>query len=162
MGERIRTARLVLEPVTPAMAAAILAGDVSGLRPGQGWPHQDTLAGLHIGLEFAEHLGWFLQFDGVVVGECGTHGPADESGTVEIGYGLAGPYRGRGLATEACTAMADWLLARPGIERVLASTNPGANPASRRVLEKSGFVLDHLDGPVGWYAREAEALPSRS
>jgi RimJ/RimL family protein N-acetyltransferase len=82
--------------------------------------------------------GWLVTLDGRIIGDCGTHGPADASGTVEIGYGLAAPYRGQGLGTEVVAAISDWLLSRPGVAKVRAAIVP-TNVASRRVLEKCGF-----------------------
>jgi RimJ/RimL family protein N-acetyltransferase len=153
---RIVTARLVLEPVRHAWAAAVVAGRLDaldGLAPGAGWPNADTVDGLRLALDHGGTLGWFVVLDGVVVGDCGTHGPIDPDGVVEIGYGLAGPFRGRGLAGEAVAAMTEFLLGAAGAGRVVASTHAAANPASRRVLTKCGFTLDRLDGEIAWYSR---------
>lgn len=151
--EPIHTARLVLVPVGAAAAAAVVAGDLSGVAAGAGWPHTDTLDGLRLGLEHGTDLGWFVTLDGLVVGDCGTHGTPDSSGAVEIGYGLAGAYRGRGLGTELCRALTAWLLGRPDVRRVVACTHAAANPASRRVLEKSGFTFDRDSDGMAWYVR---------
>jgi RimJ/RimL family protein N-acetyltransferase len=148
------TDRLVLEPVRPEWATAVVAGRLealAGLDPGAGWPHADTVDGLRLALDHGGTLGWFVVRDGVVVGDCGTHGPVDLAGVVEIGYGLAGPHRGRGLASEAVLAMTGFLLGPGGAQRVVASTHAAANPASRRVLTKCGFALERLDGEVAWY-----------
>jgi RimJ/RimL family protein N-acetyltransferase len=149
----ISTERLVLTPVRADVAAAVVAGDLSGLRAGAGWPHADTLDGLRLALDHDTELGWFVTLDGEVIGDCGTHGPPDPSGTVEIGYGLAGPYRGRGLATEMCRAFTAWLLEAPDVRRVVACTHAAANPESRRVLEKSGFAFDRDEDGMAWYVR---------
>jgi RimJ/RimL family protein N-acetyltransferase len=129
--EPIETERLRLVPVTDEQAAAILAGDLSVVRAGEGWPHADTLDGLRLA------PGWLVELDGAVIGDCGVHGEP-EGGTAEIGYGLAAPYRGRGYGSELVGAVSQWLLRQPGITRVVAETDPG-NAASRRVLEKAGF-----------------------
>jgi RimJ/RimL family protein N-acetyltransferase len=153
---RIGTERLVLEPVRPEWAAAVVAGQLDalgGLVAGAGWPHADTVDGLRLALDHGGALGWFVTLDGVVVGDCGTHGWIDADGVVEIGYGLAGPFRGRGLATEAVAAMTDFLLGTAGARQVVASTHAAANPASRRVLTKCGFALNSLDGEIAWYSR---------
>lgn len=39
---RIETERLILEPVTPDIARAVVAGDFSSLDATEGWPHDDT------------------------------------------------------------------------------------------------------------------------
>lgn len=71
-----------------------------------------------------------------------------EDGAVEIGYGVKPEYEGRGLMTEAVTAMAIWASKQPGVKRVEAETEPG-NIASQRVLAKSGFVPSGVMGKEG-------------
>lgn len=61
--------------------------------------------------------------------------------SVEIGYWLAEPYWGRGIASEAVRAMTDWAFASWDVERVWAGVFAW-NPASARVLEKAGFRLE--------------------
>lgn len=148
----IESPRLRLEPVSTELAYAILAGDLSTVTAGRGWPHADTADGLRMALLRGHPPGWLIvlrgeteQADGIVIGDCGTHGPADADGTVEIGYGLAARYRGRGFGTEVVAALTRWLLAQPGIRRVLARTHIGNLP-SRRVLEKNGFRQESLTG----------------
>ena len=132
--EPIETERLRLVPIRREQAEAILRGDLSSVRAGEGWPHADTLDGLRLA------PGWLVEADGVVIGDCGTHGPPDADGRVEIGYGLAAPYRGRGYGTELVTALAQWLLRQEGVSCVVAETEAG-NVPSRRALERSGFRL---------------------
>ena len=81
----------------------------------------------------------------IVIGDCGTHGPADAEGSIEVGYGLAPRYRGRGFGTELVAALTRWLLVQPGVRRVRARTHV-ANLPSRRVLEKAGFRQVSLTG----------------
>lgn len=145
--EPLETPRTRLEPITFEVARAIVAGDLSGLDPGEGWPHEDTLDALGEPVEDGHAPGWLVVLDGQVIGDCGTHGPVAADGSVEIGYGLAGPYRGRGLGSEIVVAISDWLIARPEVCTVRASV-VADNLASRRVLEKAGFAGDGV-GPGG-------------
>lgn len=151
--EEIRTPRLVLSPVGLQSARAVLAG--TGPAAVRGWPGPEALQALQWAVEHGGDPGWLILRDTpdgtLVIGECGTHGPPDAAGTVEIRYGIAPPQRGQGLATEACAALTRWLLAQPGVRRVAASTHAAGNPASRAVLERSGFALDRMDGPTAWY-----------
>ena len=143
----LRTERLVLVPQTLDQARALLAGTVDpvdGLQLGPGYPHADTLDGLRMWVEHGgpDDGGWFVRLadDGRVVGDCGTLGPPDEDGRLEIGYGLAAPFRGRGLGTEAVRRMADWLAGQPGVRILTAEVEVG-NAVSRRLLERLGFAL---------------------
>lgn len=111
----------------------------AGDRPaGPGWPHADTA----MALTFAAAGGttWLIVGpDGTVIGECGTKAPPDPDGVVEIGYGLAGPSRGRGLGTQAVAALLG-LLGADGRVRVVRALVQPTNLASRRLLERLGFT----------------------
>jgi|SRR5579875_8446 len=135
----ITTASLALVPFEEATARAVLAGDLRGIEPGVGWPQAGTGAGLRNSLERGGPLPWMVLRDGRVIGDCGLHGPPDERGEVEIGYGLAAPYRGRGYGSELVAAISDWLLAQPAIGALLARTEAD-NVASIRALQRAGFV----------------------
>ena len=145
----LQTARLRLEPLTMETARAILAGDLSGLAAAglaaaDGWPHEDTADGLAGAVKAGYPAGWLITVGGTVIGDCGTHGPVDAAGCVEIGYGLAAPSRGQGYGSEAVAAVTEWLLRYPGVRQVRAHTLTD-NMSSRRVLEKAGFTYVGLD-----------------
>jgi [ribosomal protein S5]-alanine N-acetyltransferase len=61
----------------------------------------------------------------------------------ELGYAVASPVRGFGLAAEAVDALAIALLLEHGFQRVEMRVAPG-NVASRRVAEKAGFTYEGL------------------
>ncbi|HEY0777261.1 MAG TPA: GNAT family N-acetyltransferase, partial [Gemmatirosa sp.] len=77
-----------------------------------------------------------------VVAGGGYFGPPTDAGEVELGYSVCPEWWGQGYATELASALAAHAARRPGVTRVLAHTS-AANPASVRVLARSGFV------PVG-------------
>src|SRR5947208_1453173 len=88
--------------------------DLRALAAAPGWPHADTPPALAFAA--AGGLTWLIvDDDGRVAGECGTKGPPDADGVVEIGYGLAGASRGRGLGTRAVSALLTELAARPEV-----------------------------------------------
>jgi len=76
------------------------------------------------------------------VGGIGIH-PLDDvyRGTAEIGYWLAEPFWGKGIVTEAVRALVPVAFERTGVGRIQAGIFSD-NPASMRVLEKSGFVRE--------------------
>ena len=61
--------------------------------------------------------------------------------TVEIGYWVAEPFWGRGIATRALGLLTEHLLTDGGYVRVQAGVFE-SNPASMRVLEKAGFGFE--------------------
>jgi RimJ/RimL family protein N-acetyltransferase len=58
---------------------------------------------------------------------------------VEVGWRLAGAWRGRGLATEIGRASVDWGFTAGGLDRLVSIYEP-ENVASGHVMEKLGFV----------------------
>lgn len=96
------------------------------------------------------HALWVLQLNdgsGTVVGTLAFKG-LDDRGMVEIGYGMDPKYEGRGLMTEAVSAVVRWAAEQPGVLSIDAETEAG-NIASQRVLEKAGFVPSDVMGAEG-------------
>ena len=60
---------------------------------------------------------------------------------VEVGYRVAAPWWGRGIATEMASALVGVARDRLGLEEIVAFTLP-FNLASRRVMEKVGFTYE--------------------
>lgn len=77
----------------------------------------------------------FLKPESPLIGFCGFRLRDD---TPELLYGLASPYWGRGLATEAARGVLHYGFEQCGLTRVVAATDP-PNQASVRVLEHLGM-----------------------
>ncbi|MCP2261914.1 Protein N-acetyltransferase, RimJ/RimL family [Streptoalloteichus tenebrarius] len=135
------------------------AGDVSAVLAGSRLPHwaEDFPAegdGVIAGFiaESPESLGEYGQrqiierASGLVVGSLGLFWPPRD-GIVEIGYGVVASRRGKGYATEAARALAEFALRAPEVHTVRAGVEL-ANPASVRVLEKAGFQRWPAEGPA--------------
>lgn len=73
-----------------------------------------------------------------VLGVCGFKGRPDAQGSVEIGYSILHPYRGKGYASEAVSRLVEWAFTHHGVSEVSAETLPHLSQ-SIRVLEKNGF-----------------------
>src|ERR671933_1894267 len=144
----IRAARVTLRPLDPGTATAIVMGD----RPSRGWASDFPADGdvmvarmtaqappVDVTNPVAEPwlVRWLVECQGEVVGGVGCKG-APRDGAVEIGYGIVSSVQGRGVATEAVGALIG-ALADAGVTTVRAETLVD-NHASRRVLEKLGFV----------------------
>ena len=79
-----------------------------------------------------------------VVGHAGFHGPPGANGkrdpeAVELGYEVFQAFRGRGLATEAATALIGWARDEHDIRRFIVSIAPSNDP-SLAIAAKLGFV----------------------
>jgi RimJ/RimL family protein N-acetyltransferase len=61
--------------------------------------------------------------------------------SAEIGYWLGEPFWGRGIATEALSAVTTYAIERHGLTRLFALPF-ASNVASCRVLEKAGYRLE--------------------
>lgn len=97
---------------------------------------------------------------GEFMGQCGVV-PVDGKGPeIELAYHFARPFWGRGYATEAARAVADYAFRELELERLIGLTFP-ANVPSQRVLEKTGFAYvrdaDWYGMTMREYLREAPA-----
>jgi RimJ/RimL family protein N-acetyltransferase len=96
---------------------------------------------------------------GAVVGYCAFKGPPRD-GVVEIAYGVNPDQEGKGYATEAAGALAEFAFGFDEVEIVRAHTRPDSI-ASQRVLAKSGFarVGDAVDPDDGLVWRFEKGRP---
>ena len=160
----IPTARLTLVLQTPdevlAQIEAMSPADRAEVSPDWIARVRATVAGDPWALGFAA----VERASGSVVGGCGYKGPPDGNGVVEITYGINPEYRGRGYATEAARALAEFAFASGRVRLVCAHSRP-ENSASASVLEKCGFrlvgqVTDPEDGLVcRWERGRKQAEP---
>jgi len=83
-----------------------------------------------------------IEVDGEAAGSIGLLLNDDiHRGTAELGYWLAEPHWGRGIATEAARAMVAYGFEHLELRRIEAVVFAW-NPASARVLEKTGLTLE--------------------
>ena len=164
------TKNLELLPLTPGQLLALIEGtdvyeDGIGISLAEGFREFMVSAWAEVSEDYLAKLKgaseadpWSFGFvvllaaENLVIGSCGFKGPPGTDGIVEIGYGLAPGYRGRGFATEAAQALVRYALDSGRIRTVRAHTLPEPN-ASTRVLAKCGFcrigeVTDPDDGLV--------------
>ena len=152
----LATQRLILVPATVAHARAEIAdrGEFARLLQASvpdNWPPESAADALPLFLSWLEaapdRAGWFgwyalARMDGgvapLLVAGGGFLGPP-EDGTVHIGYSVLPQFQQQGYATELVGGLVRWAFAQPGVSRIAAETE-WANPASVRVLEKSGFI----------------------
>lgn len=145
---RLETRRLWLRWPRMADATAILklAGEKAVAEMTASIPHpypadavEPFIFAMRKGNALGEHLVLAITpraKPGELIGMIGAHRQA--TGTPFLGYWLGTPHWGKGLATEAVQALTDTLFSLVEIPAIEADTRV-INPASRRVLEKSGF-----------------------
>ena len=91
---------------------------------------------------------WIIELrDGTHIGDLCFKG-LDSNGVAEIGYGILEEYQGQGYATEAVKAALRWAFQNPNVTAIEAETDAD-NAASKRVLEKCGFVANGIIGKEG-------------
>ena len=113
-----------LHPLAVVQAQDILDGNLTGLIPGSGWPHEDTAAGMWMVVNKGAD-GWLITRDGVVVGDAGA---LLEDGDATFAFTVAPAYREMDLQTAIANALTDALRARPGTR----SVSDGSPTASER------------------------------
>ena len=84
---------------------------------------------------------------GLAIGDSGLL-VLEEYGWIDLGFRLAQPYWGQGLATEAASAWISVAFDELQLERLGAFVHP-KNGASIRVLEKLGFHVERRDTVMG-------------
>ena len=160
-----RTPRLLLRPGfpedAPALAAAIAHQAIAHNLSSVPWPYRMRDAEAFLASPRDPVLPSLLVFERTdvapqLVGACGLG--RRPSGAVEMGYWIARSHWGRGLATEACTALID--IARTLGLPQLEGSHFVDNPASGRVLEKLGFEGVGIIAPRLSCARGTE-VPAR-
>lgn len=136
----IKTKRLILRPMSDAELAALIEKTADAeLRAA----YEEMLAGCkREPNKRVWHALWSMtsRETGAYIGDIDFKG-AEKNHAVEIGYGVLREYEGQGYATEAVQGMTKWAFEQKNVYFVEAETAPD-NAASRRVLEKCGFVPD--------------------
>jgi ribosomal-protein-alanine N-acetyltransferase len=111
------------------------------------FPHPYTIEDAKSFLERAVANKGLEQFfcidvDGWPVGGIGLHRGEDVHRlTAEFGYWLAEEFWGKGIMSEVVPAFVNYCFEKFSLERIFAAAF-SSNPASARVLEKAGFVLE--------------------
>ena len=126
--------------------------------PSAGWkPHTDRIESLSILISFIEGEEVFAiedKISGKAIGSIGLH-PDRKRNNPEvrmIGYVLAKPFWGKGLALEAVNAVLEYAFNDQNLNMVSVYHFP-FNQQSKRVIEKAGFAFEGI-------MREATLLPS--
>ena len=108
------------------------------------YTQSDARAWFSLLAEMKEPTAWAIEVGGTAVGGVGVdlgEGIFAKSG--HFGYWLAEPYWGRRIMTEVVSVVSEYVLTHFELVRLEAPVFAW-NPASMRVLEKSGFVREGI------------------
>lgn len=146
------TDRLTLIPVTYEILADVSKGgkselDKIGIYTDGKWPTKDDWDIIPLILRDMEKTKipsgfefWIIvrNADKKILGDIGFHGKPDESGTVEIGYGLTEDERGKGYGFEALDKILFWAKSHPDVKTIKAECLIDNYP-SISILNKAGM-----------------------
>ena len=165
--------RLEFRPLTIAAIEALIAGDREALEaetratfpePLSAPPEMDhALGAIRDSLRDDPESAYWGPFlivlkTGEAVGSAGFVTQSSRDGQRELGYSIYAQFQGRGLASEAASALVAWALAQPGTGGVRA-TIPPWHVASQRVAAHAGLrptgrmETDPDEGPVEVWER---------
>lgn len=136
----------------------LIVDNIDHLRPTMPWIANEPLSLADRGALLAEwetawrarhDFAYLLRHDGEPAGSAGLH-VRQGAGVLEIGYWVARPKNGLGLASTAARLLADAALVIEGVHAVEIH-HDAYNIASGRVAEKAGFTA------ISYYPRAPEA-----
>lgn len=161
----LQTQRLMLRPFRQTDLEDLYEyASVEGVGEAAGWRHHGSIEESQRVLSmFIDEKNVFavtLRQSGKVIGSLGIHTSWTDSHDAykhlkakEIGYVLSKDYWGRGLMPEAVACAINFCFEKGGLDAVTCC-HFSTNAQSRRVIEKSGFVLKEA-GTL--YARQLDA-----
>lgn len=162
MPHTLRTKRLVLQPINRRHARALWqqVRDYDVLRNTSVWPYPLSYAQtLFMVSKLRAGAGSDVVFAVVVKGEVagliGLH--RRRGGLHAIGYMLGTRFWGRGIATEAVEAVCRFGFRQLRVSRIVAEVYKD-NPASERVLERTGFTR-RPSSSMGYSTARGQGFP---
>lgn len=89
------------------------------------------------------YYNWAIEYDGQPIGNISVVRFTEETGSADLGYCMGYDFWGKGIMTEAASAVIDYLFEKAGVNAVFIG-HAVKNPASGRVAQKCGLTLDGL------------------
>ena len=113
-------------------------------------------------LEFGQAGAWVQlaivdRGTGAVYGDCAVRVVTDQPATAELGITLAPKSQGKGVASEALTAVVTELFEHHGLHRVFAQADD-RNVSVQRLLERLGFRCEARLVDADWFKGEWSTL----
>ncbi|MDF2663997.1 MAG: acetyltransferase [Paenibacillus sp.] len=158
---QLETSRLLLKTLDLELIEAAARRDTRaiealGYKTDGEWPGPDFYEALPYFRELLIKNGGTKGFDSwiiaakesrEIVGGIGFIGDPDPDGSIEIGFAINESHQRKGYCHEAAQALINWAWNQASVASIVARCEPD-NIASKRVLEKLGFQMDHSDEPL--------------
>ncbi|MFN8465160.1 MAG: GNAT family N-acetyltransferase [Caldilineaceae bacterium] len=162
----LTTPRLTLRPFraddTPALFGILQEPDIMQYFPTPGTPDmarvERIVAGQIGAWETYGRTFWAMEWreTGDLIGWCGLQFLPQTQET-EVGYLLARPYWGQGIATEAARRSVSYGFDDLALDAIIGITHP-ANTASQNVLRKAGLTFT---GPAHYFGMDCYRFEKR-
>jgi ribosomal-protein-alanine N-acetyltransferase len=145
----LKTERLLLRKIQPGDAEMVCAwmSDPEVCKYERWSPHPNAgysrgyIAEVFDGYKSDCTYQWGIELSGRLIGSVSIAGINDFDQKALLGYCVARKYWSNGYATEAVKAVLRYMFSEIGLNRIEASHSVN-NPASGRVLEKCGMLLE--------------------
>ena len=161
----IITGRLRIIPFTIEIIQSAMNQDgrrlvEMGIIPTDEWPEAVLLEALpYFNQQLLEYgvtgyNSWLIldRWTGAIIGSIGFINEPDESGCVEIGFGILPSKRRNGYCEEAARVLIDWAAAQNKVRMITAQCHPNNEP-SMRLLTKLGFQMTACDPSLASWKR---------
>lgn len=148
--QTITTKRLVLRKFVPEDAEAMYENWAKDERVTKylTWPPHESLETTQYVLSLwcenyqkDNFYQWAIVYEGKVIGSISVVEFSDSHLSAELGYCMSYDYWGKGIMTEAVSAVIDFLFTQVGFNR-LTICHAVKNPASGRVAQKCGLTFE--------------------
>lgn len=163
----IETDRLILLPFTKKICEETLNNSfqelgIIGITPSYGWPDADTLDTLPRILNNLNKViapsgfeSWMVihKDTNSVIGDIGFKGLPNESGEIDLGYGIITNERRKGYAKEAAFGIIDWAFKQSPVKAITANCSK-ENSGSQRVLRSLKFETVEEDAEMIFWRLE--------
>jgi [ribosomal protein S5]-alanine N-acetyltransferase len=152
--QKIETERLILRKFNPSDALYMYknwATDNEVCKFLSWNPHGDVIETEHVvdewinNYEKTDYYNWAIELKDIseVIGQISIMHFDEKYSSCSVGYNISRSFWGKGIMTEALKAVINYLFKEVGINRIEARHNT-LNPASGRVMQKSGMKLEGI------------------
>jgi len=163
--DKLETERLFLIPFTKQLCQLVEDKNFEGLKhkgliPGNGYPDQETLetipkikANLELVKSPTGFESWLIiiKKEMKIIGDIGFKGIPNQSGEVDLGYGIIESERKKGYAFEAAQELLNWALSKTEVKKITAKCLT-ENHGSAKILKNLNFNIQSQDDTMQYWS----------